>query len=99
MKMAKLSDAKNRLSYYVERVRRGERVRILVRGRPAADLVPVNTGTEENPDDAAVLAAAERQGLLRRGEGGVPAELLGRRKRARGRAISQLLLEERRSGR
>ena len=41
MKQAKLSDVKDRLSRYVERARKGEPVRILVRGVPVADLVPI----------------------------------------------------------
>lgn len=43
MNSAKLSDVKNDLSRYVARVRRGERVRITVRGVAVADLVPVGS--------------------------------------------------------
>ena len=67
MKSANLSDVKNDLSRFVDLVRRGERVRILVHGVPAADLVPVETGGE--------LSELERQGIVRRGIGGWPKEL------------------------
>ena len=43
MKVANLADVKNDLSRFVAQVRRGGRVRILVRGVPAADLVPVGS--------------------------------------------------------
>ena len=67
MKTANLSDVKDDLSQWVERVRRGERVRILVHGVPAADLVPVEVGGE--------LAELERLGVVRRGTAGWPKEL------------------------
>jgi len=62
MKTANLSEVKDRLSAYVEMVREGERVRILVRGVPAADLVPVAA----EPDDEEWLLEAERRGVVRR---------------------------------
>lgn len=94
--MAKLSEVKDGLSRYVERVRRGDRVRILVRGVPAADLVPVpDAGTDPDPS----LAELERAGVIRRGRGGVPAEILRPGPRGRGRPLSRDLIDERRSGR
>src|SRR5437588_10991479 len=48
MKTAKLSDVRNDLSRYVARVRKGERVRITVRGVPVADLVPVEILEDED---------------------------------------------------
>jgi len=62
MKTANLSEVKDRLSAYVEMVREGERVRILVHGVPAADLVPVVA----DPDDEEWLLDAERRGVVRR---------------------------------
>lgn len=41
MENANLSDVKDALSRYVEKVKKGARVRILVRGVAVADLVPV----------------------------------------------------------
>lgn len=66
MKLANLSDVKDDLSRYVARVRRGASVRILVRGVPVADLVPIARGSEKGTDDAE-LAELEKLGLARRG--------------------------------
>jgi len=66
MRIANLSDVKNDLSRYVAQVRRGGSVRILLRGVPVADLVPVERGGEEGADDAE-LAELEKLGLARRG--------------------------------
>jgi prevent-host-death family protein len=66
MRVAKLSDVKNDLSWYVAQVRRGGSVRILVRGVPVADLVPIVSGAEQGADDAE-LAELEKLGLARRG--------------------------------
>jgi antitoxin (DNA-binding transcriptional repressor) of toxin-antitoxin stability system len=73
MKTANLSEVKDQLSAYVDMVRGGERVRILVRGVAAADLVPV---TLEAGDDDAWLADLERRGVVRRGIGSIEEDLL-----------------------
>jgi prevent-host-death family protein len=98
VKAIKLTDAKNNLSRYVDRVRQGERLRILVRGVPAADLVPV-ADWDEGPDTDRRLADLERRGLLRRGTGHLPEALLEPGPPAGGRAASKELVEERRGGR
>jgi prevent-host-death family protein len=94
MKTVKLSDAKDQLSKYVEAARRGAVVRILVRGEPAADLVPVNTSSAAAETDLP-LVALERLGLIRRGRGGVPDEIFKPGPRARGRSIADLVVDER----
>ena len=99
MKVANLSDVKNELSRYVELVRRGEQVRILVHGVPAADLVPV---TEQRPDKGFSddeTAALERQGIIRRGQGAWPRALDRPGPRVRGNAAVEAVLRERREGR
>ncbi|MCI0574550.1 MAG: type II toxin-antitoxin system prevent-host-death family antitoxin [Myxococcaceae bacterium] len=68
MKVANLSDVKNDLSRYVAQVRRGERVRILVRGVAVADLVPVEKAGGEVGWGESELRELERQGILRRNE-------------------------------
>jgi prevent-host-death family protein len=98
MKVANLARAKNDLSRYVEYARRGGRVRILVRGAPAADLVPVSASGSDAGDDEAQLAELERQGVIRRGTGNFPRELLRPGPRARGKALSELVAAERKSG-
>ncbi len=69
MKVANLSDVKNDLSRYVARVRKGERVRILVRGVPVADLVPVEEQQADADWSEEELRELERQGIIRRNRG------------------------------
>jgi len=98
MAVAKLSDVKNDLSRYVARVRRGERVRILIRGVPVAEIIPIEAATEQT-DDEAQLRDLERRGIIRRGTGGLEAEILKPGPRPRGRSTtSQMVMDERRSG-
>ena len=99
MAAAKLSDVKNDLSRYVARARRGERIRILVRGVPVAEIGPIDSSREPARDDEARLADLERRGIIRRGRGGIEAGILKPGPRPHGRATSELLIEERRSGR
>ncbi len=99
MKTIPLSEAKDHLSRYVARVRSGESVRILVRGVPVADLVPVGAGSDAPADEEAELEELERLGVIRRGRGSVPKEIFRPGPRARGRPLSELIIEERRSGR
>jgi prevent-host-death family protein len=80
VKVANLTEVKDELSRYVEYVRRGERVRILIRGTPVADLVPVGEQAEEAEEPGEgwtneELSDLERKGVVRRGSGTVPAEL------------------------
>lgn len=99
MRVVKVTDAKNNLSRHLGYVRRGGRIRILDRDVPVADLVPVEIA-EAAGDDAPQLLALERDGIVRRGRGGVvPRELL-QPGPGKGRAgVLEALLEERRSGR
>jgi prevent-host-death family protein len=66
MKIANLADVKNDLSRFVAEVRRGGRVRILVRGVPAADLVPVEKPSTASARDDVELTELETLGLVRR---------------------------------
>jgi prevent-host-death family protein len=63
MKSASISEAKNRLSAYIDRVRRGETVVITDRGRPVAQLAPLDPASEVHQD--AQLAELARLGILR----------------------------------
>ncbi len=60
MEQAKLSDVKDGLSAYVERVRKGHRVRILVRGVPAADLVPIDPTVDDAEAEPELLKPGPR---------------------------------------
>jgi len=70
-------ELRNRLSEILDRVARGERVRIVRRGRPAAELRPVEARARGLPD-----LSAFRAGI-----------------KARGKATSRLVIEERRKAR
>lgn len=63
MKMATISQAKNRLSELLAGVKRGETVLILERERPIARIVPVEPSER---DDDERLADLERRGIIRR---------------------------------
>ena len=99
MKKASITETKNHLSALLDRVRHGETVLIVDRGRPVARLEPVVGDGSEDPDGR--LARLERQAAVRRAVEPLPKSFfLQRPPRARrGASISQALLEERRSGR
>ena len=97
MKVANLARVKDDLSRYVDYVRRGGRVRILVHGVPAAELIPVSI-VEGSDDDEAELSELERRGVVRRGTGRFPRELLRPGPRWGGKPLSEIVLEERKSG-
>ena len=63
MKTASISEAKNRLSAYLDMVRRGESILITDRGRPVARLAPLEPGTREHADGQ--LAELARLGIIR----------------------------------
>jgi len=94
--MAKISELRDRLSRYLDHVRAGGRVVILDRNRPVAEIVPLGT-----PDDRAKgtddgrLDALEREGLLRKGTGRVPREVVRGAGPGRGAHVLDALLEER----
>jgi prevent-host-death family protein len=93
MKEAKISEIKNRLSRYLAFVRRGEVVRILDRDVPIAQIVPIDA---TSPGGEA-LAEMERKGLIRRGTGKIPRELLDRDPPGAPVGALRALLEERES--
>jgi len=98
MKSANLSVVKDDLSGFVERARRGQVVRILVRGRPAADLVPI--AADDADDESARMAALERAGVLRRARRPMTDDVFKKGPRPRrGGSIVDALLAERASGR
>jgi len=55
-------ELRSRLSEILDRVERGERVRIVRRGKPAAELGPVDAGTRALPDLAAFRASIRVKG-------------------------------------
>ncbi|MBI3818987.1 MAG: type II toxin-antitoxin system Phd/YefM family antitoxin [Planctomycetes bacterium] len=98
MKVVNVAEAKNNLSALLEQVRRGSRIRIMNRGTPVADLVPVEI--TKGSEDEAFLADLERRGIIRRGKGGpIPKELLKPTISDPKGETLKALLEERRNGR
>jgi len=98
MKRATLTETKNNLSALVDRVRHGEAILILDRGRPVARLESVLEGSSASEGR---LARLERQGIVRRASRKSPQDLLSKRppQPTRGSSALQELIEERRSGR
>ncbi len=99
MKTATLTETKNRLSALIDRVRHGETILILDRGRPVARLASVIAEESSTPEGR--VARLERRGILRRATAPKTPDLFHRpRPRARENAsVVAALLEERRSGR
>lgn len=63
MKVASISEAKDRLSAYVDLVRQGQEVLITDRGKPVARLVPLEPGSKAHHD--ARLVELARLGIIR----------------------------------
>jgi prevent-host-death family protein len=99
MKRASITEAKNRLSALIDRVRHGETVVIEDRGVPVARLESVLSTTATAGEGR--LARLERQGLVRRPTATPPKRILAAPPpRPRGGArLSETLLAEREDGR
>jgi prevent-host-death family protein len=100
MKIARISQLRDHLSRYLDHVRAGGRVLVLDRNRPVAQIVPVegSKGSREQLGEQQV-AALEREGLLARGTGRIPAEILRGPAPGKGAKVLEALLEEREGGR
>jgi prevent-host-death family protein len=96
MLVVSISEAKNKLSALIDRVRGGETVTILDRGRPVARLEPAVGGTG---DDEGRIARLERAGIIRRATGRLPEGFLDRELPQAEASVLEALLEERREGR
>jgi antitoxin (DNA-binding transcriptional repressor) of toxin-antitoxin stability system len=98
MKTAKISDLKNRLSYYLRFVRRGQSVLVYDRDRAIARIDPVSAAGALEPADW--TAELEQAGILRPPTAPLPRDWLKRRIHAKGEGdVVGALLEERESGR
>lgn len=100
MKTATISEAKNGLSALLDQVKAGESVLITDRGVPVARIEPVSPAD----DPEGWLQRLERKGLIRRGNGMPPDELLRRMreiplaKLPEGMSLVDAVLEERETG-
>jgi antitoxin (DNA-binding transcriptional repressor) of toxin-antitoxin stability system len=96
MKEAKIGELKNQLSRYLALVRKGQIVRVLDRDVPIAQIVPISHVQGEQPAGAESLIALERKGILRRGSGKIPREILAKNPPGRpSSGVLAALLEER----
>jgi antitoxin (DNA-binding transcriptional repressor) of toxin-antitoxin stability system len=100
MKRVKIADLRNHLSRYLDHVRAGGSLLVLDRHRPIAEIRPVAPPRRRGKgEEEARLAELERKGILRRGDGPVPPELIEEIKKwpplAPGARLLDALLEER----
>jgi prevent-host-death family protein len=95
MEKATVSQMRNHLSAYLQKVRAGESVLILDRNTPVARLEGI---TAESYGDGR-LARLERQGLLRRRKGPIPMKQLRAAPPKAKQGVLEALLEERQEGR
>jgi prevent-host-death family protein len=97
MKKASISEAKNRLSALIDRVRQGGSIVIEDRGGAVARLEPVVAGT----DPAGRVSRLERQGIARPPAAVLSADWLKSSppRLLKGRNASDILLQERAEGR
>jgi prevent-host-death family protein len=99
MKTATITEAKNKLSAFIDRVRHGETVVITDRGRPVARLISALTDAAEDPEGR--LARLERRGGLRRAVSPAPRALILKTplKTPKPSGVLAALLAERHDGR
>ena len=98
METATITEVKNGLSALIDRVKAGESIVVTDRGVPVAVIEPVS-GRIDVEDR---LARLERAGIIKRGTGMPPLELLrtpGPTPRGRANIAVEYVIEERREGR
>jgi prevent-host-death family protein len=96
--ISSITDARNRFSALLDRVKAGETVTITDRGRPVAKLVPADSADEVDWD--ARLQRLAREGLVRLPQKKVDVdEFLARARPKPTASVVEALLEERREGR
>jgi antitoxin (DNA-binding transcriptional repressor) of toxin-antitoxin stability system len=98
MKNVNIAELRNRLSYYLRRVQRGESILVCDRDRVIARLERVEPRALASEDDAEWLSRLERRGVVRRGKGKLTKDWLARAPRVRADVVAALL-EEREEGR
>jgi prevent-host-death family protein len=94
METATITQVKNGLSSYIDKVKAGDSILVTDRGIPVAVLEPVTT--QVSVDER--LARLERAGLVRRGTGRIPPEILATRGPKVDVDLVASVIEERRSG-
>lgn len=92
-KEVNIAELKNRLSYYLRAVRRGEALLVKDRDEVIARIEPAGRGVEDLGDDEARIADLEARGIIRRGKGKITKEMFKNRPRAKGDIVAALLAE------
>lgn len=93
MKAVKIAELKNRLSYYLRRVQRGESILVSDRDRVIARIDRVSPHTPLPEGEAEWLDRLEQRGVIHRGAGTLSREWLRRRPRVRADVVAALLRE------
>jgi len=91
MTSVKIAELKNRLSYYLRRVQRGESILVCDRDRVIARIERVGDRGAVLEGDAAWLERLERRGVVRRGTGRLGRDWLRRRPVVRADVVTALL--------
>ena len=97
MKTVKIAELKNRLSYYLRCVQRGESILVCDRDRAIARIDRVEPGPAGAGHEAEWLHRLERRGIIRRGSGKPTRQWVAARAHL-GRDLVAALLEEREEG-
>lgn len=98
MMTVKIAELRNRLSYYLRRVQRGESILVCERDRVIARIERVEPHVQGSAGDAEWLSRLERRGVVRRGKGNLTKDWLARRPVIRADVVAALL-QEREEGR
>jgi antitoxin (DNA-binding transcriptional repressor) of toxin-antitoxin stability system len=94
----KIAELKNRLSYYLRLVRRGESILVCDRDQVIARIEPAGKSLPTAANDAQWFDELERRGTLRRATGKLPRGWLTHRPKLEGDLVGTLL-DERADGR
>ncbi|HEV8311283.1 MAG TPA: type II toxin-antitoxin system prevent-host-death family antitoxin [Methylomirabilota bacterium] len=89
----KIAELKNRLSYYLRRVQRGESILVCDRDRVIARIERVGAHGPVTESDAEWLDRLERRGVIRRGTGTLTREWLARRPVVEADVVAAVLRE------
>ena len=93
MKTVRIAELKNRLSYYLRRVRRGESILVCDRDRVIARIERVGPPATVPESDRDWLERLERRGVIRRGTGKLTREWLANRPVVRTDIVAAVLRE------
>ncbi len=93
MKTVKIAELKNRLSYYLRRVQRGESILVCDRDRVIARIERVGAHAPVAESDAEWLDRLERRGAIRRGTEKLTREWLAQKPVVRADVVAALIME------